>query len=59
MPRDSIIFTDSRGANLQDLLWASELIKSFSTSILAKEIKGANLRNLADMAISFSRDFPT
>ena len=59
MPRDSIIFTDSRGADLQDFLWANNKRKDFSVSILANEIKGAGLRNLADMAISFSQDFPT
>ena len=59
MPNDSIIFTDSRGAGLQDLLWANDLRKNLTNSILAKEIKGANLRNLADSAISFSQDFPT
>ena len=59
MPRDSIIFTDSRGAGLQDFIWANTNRKNFAVSILAKEIKGANLRNLADAAISFSCDFPT
>ena len=57
MPRDSIILTDSRGAKLQDLLWDNELRDTISNSILAKEVKGANLRNLADIAISFSQDF--
>ena len=59
MPRDSIIFTDSRGSGLQDLIWANEKRNNISESILIKEIKGAGLRSLADAAISFSTDFPT
>ena len=57
MPKVSVIFTDSRGADLQDHLWANELRKTLTTSILAKEVRGATLRNLADIALSFSHDF--
>ena len=51
--------TNSRGAGLQDLIWANDKRKDYEVSILAKEIKGASLRNLVDSAISFNRDFPT
>ena len=59
MPRDSIIFTDSRGADLQDYFWSNELRDTKVTSVLAKEMKGANLRNLVDAAVTFSLDFPS
>ena len=60
MPRDSVIITDSRGKSLQDLMWpANAERKGLPVSMLIHKISGANLRALADAAISFVGDLPT